>query len=123
MSRYGDRRKPLLATEVGWPSALGKTNQNYGFNTTEKGQARKLRQLLPMLASNRRRLGLAGFYYYTWIATDRRNAPSSFDFSGLLHFDTTTDRVSAKPAYSAFRRTALKLEGCSRKGPTPTSCH
>ena len=121
MDRHGDHGKRLLATEVGWPSALGKTDQNFGFNTTKKGQARKLRQLLPMLAANRRSLGLAGFYYYTWIGTDQRNAPSSFDFSGLLHFDRATDRVYTKPAYRAFRRTALQLEGCAHKA-TPTSC-
>jgi hypothetical protein len=73
-----------------------------------------------MLASNRRRLGLAGFYYYTWLSTDQPGAVS-WAFSGLLRFDSSTGVVSAKPAFKAFRLTALKLEGCKRK-TSPLSC-
>jgi hypothetical protein len=120
MDKHGDHAKPLIATEVGWPSAQGKTKQNFGFNTTERGQAQKLTQLLPLLASNRRSLGLQSFYYYTWISTDHRGAVS-WAFSGLLQW--TGSRVRDKPAYGAFRSTALRLEGCHRKGPTPFSCH
>lgn len=121
MDRYGDRHKPILATEVGWPSALGRTRQNFGINTTERGQASKLRQLMPMLASDRQRLGLAGFYYYTWLSTDQRG-DYSFDFSGLLGFNAKLDLIYAKPAYSTFRRIALTLELCRKKGRVPTSC-
>jgi hypothetical protein len=120
MDDHGDHSKALIATEVGWPSALGKTKQNFGFNTTQQGEAKKLSQLLPMLASNRRRLGLSAFYYYTWLSTDQRGAVS-WAFSGLLHFDTSSGKVSAKPAFNAFRRTALKLEGCRRKS-SPLRC-
>ncbi len=120
MDKNGDHSKPLIATEVGWPSALGKTKQNFGFNTTEQGEAKKLSQLLPMLASNRKPLGLAGFYYYTWLSTDQPGAVS-WAFSGLLRFDSSAGTVSAKPAFDAFRRTALKLEGC-RKKTSPLSC-
>jgi polysaccharide biosynthesis protein PslG len=120
MDDHGDRAKPLIATEVGWPSALGKTKQNFGFNTTEQGQAKNLSQLLPLLASNRQRLGLSSFYYYTWLSTDQRGAVS-WAFSGLLRFDSSTGVVSAKPAFKAFRRTALKLEGC-RKKTSPLAC-
>jgi hypothetical protein len=119
MDKHGDRAKPLIATEVGWPSAKGKTRQNFGFNTTERGQAQKLTQLLPMLAANRRALGLDSFYYYTWISTDQRGAVS-WAFSGLLQWTGT--RVRAKPAYAAFQRSALKLEGCRRPKSTPFGC-
>lgn len=118
MDKHGDQAKPLIATEVGWPSAQGKTSQNFGFNTTEKGQARKLSKLLPLLVRNRRRLGLESFYYYTWMSTDLRGGPS-WAFSGLLQWTGSTARL--KPAYFAFRRTALKLEGCRRK-TTPVRC-
>jgi hypothetical protein len=120
MDRHGDHAKPLIATEVGWPSALGKTQQNFGFNTTERGQAKKLSELLPMLAANRSRLGLSSFYYYTWVSTDQPGSVS-WNFSGLLGFDGSSGRISTKPAYSAFRRTALRLEGCKAKS-TPLSC-
>lgn len=108
MDKHGDRAKPLIATEVGWPSAKGKTKQNFGFNTTERGQAQKLTQLLPLLAANRVSLGLQRFYYYTWMSSDRRGA-ISWAFSGLLQW--TGSKVRPKPAYAAFGRAALKLEG------------
>jgi hypothetical protein len=75
---------------------------------------------LPLLASNRKRLGLLGFYYYTWVSTDQRGAVS-WAFSGLLQFDSGNGTVSPKPAFTAFRRTALKLEGCKKK-TSPLSC-
>jgi hypothetical protein len=111
MDRHGDRAKPLIDTEVGWPSALGKTALTLGVATTERGQAQKLRQLLPLLASNRKALGLQGFYYYTWMSVDRVGAYSPFQFAGLFRYAPTTNHVYAKPAAVAFRQEALKLEG------------
>jgi hypothetical protein len=111
MDAHGNHGKPLLATELGWPSAVGKTDVDFGINTTQQGQARKLSKLLPLLASNRRALGLAGFYYYNWMSVGAPNI-NPFAYSGLLRFNRTNGRVKAKPAYYAFRRTALKLEGC-----------
>lgn len=109
MARNGDAGKPMLATEVGWPSGVGKTRVNYGFNVTERGQARKLSQLLPLLARNRQRLRLTSFYYYTWMTTDPPNA-KPFQYAGLLRCDVVSNTVTPKPAYWAFRRTVKKLE-------------
>lgn len=111
MDRNGDSGKPLIDTEVGWPSALGKGTQLFGTETTELGQAKKLVALLPMLAAERRTLGLAGFYYYTWLSSDQSGSSSPFAFSGLLRYDSRTHRLYPKPAYAAFRRTVLALEG------------
>jgi hypothetical protein len=52
------------------------------------------------------------------MSTDQRGAVS-WAFSGLLQW--TGSSVRAKPAYAAFRRAALKLEGCQKK-TTPTRC-
>ncbi len=49
-NQLGDKRKPLLATELSWPSAKGKSPQHFDWNTTEAGQARNIAALLPMLA-------------------------------------------------------------------------
>jgi hypothetical protein len=110
MDRNGDPDKPMVATEVGWPSALGQGTRTFGIETTEAGQARRLASLLPLLASNRKRLGLGGFYYYTWLSTDQQGARSPFVFSGLFAYNAAANRVTAKPAYWAFRRVALALE-------------
>jgi hypothetical protein len=114
MNKVGDRRKPILADEVSWPSSLGKTFHNAGldFATTEAGQARNIAAVLPMLARARKRLGLQGFYYYTWAGYERRNAVA-FEFSGLFRY--RAGELFAKPAYRAFRRAALALEHCRKK--------
>jgi hypothetical protein len=112
MNRHGDAHKPLLADEMGWPSSIGKTKDLFGFETTEAGQARNIAAVLPLLASARKRLGLSGFYLYTWTARERPGA-FTFDFSGLLRY--TGSRFIAKPALSAFKRVALALEGCRSK--------
>jgi polysaccharide biosynthesis protein PslG len=114
MDLAGDASKPILADEISWPSSLGQTTHNvgYDFATTEAGQAQNLGQLLPMLVRDRFRLGLAGFYYYDWAGLERPNY-LAFDFSGL--FKLTDGAFVAKPAYAVFRREALAMEGCRAK--------
>ncbi len=117
MRRHGDGRKPLLASETGWPSSFGHSPEHYPFDTTPSGQARKLATLLPLLARNRRALGLAGFDFYTWIDTDSGH---SFNYSGLLRLRGGT--ITAKPAFAAFKRSALALDSCRVKGRLATVC-
>ena len=123
MNAAGDRRKPIIADEISWPSSLGKTfhNTGYDFATTEAGQARKLGRLLPMLARDRFRFHLLSFYYYTWATIEQRNG-LAFDYSGLLRFNPTSDEFVEKPAFSTFRHDALALEGCRQKGQMATIC-
>jgi len=121
MNRAGDGGKPMILTELGWPSALGKVSGiPADFETTEAGQARMLAEVLPMLARVRRQLGLMGFYYYTWITHEVKGGSDAFAFAGLLRFDN--GRVTAKPAYWAFCRGALKLEGWRSTAAVATRC-
>jgi len=120
MNGLGERRTKLLATEVSFPSALGKSPQHFDWNTTEAGQARDVAQLLPLLAAQRTRLNLIGFDYYTWMGDEYWGAPA-FNFAGLLRWQND-GTVSPKPALSAFTRAALALEGCGRIGPLAGSC-
>lgn len=119
MNHFGDHGKPLLATEVSWPSAQGKSRQTFEFDTTEAGQARDLAALLPMIGASYQRLGLAGFYYYTWMG-DEGDRSRAFNFAGLLGFDK--GKITIKPALGAFRTGALALEHCKRKGSEASSC-
>lgn len=119
MDRFHDRATPLLATEVSWPSAVGMTSSQYDFDTTEAGQAANITALLPLLGADRRSLGLTGFYWYTWMGSESRGAPD-FDFAGLL--GDRDGKLVTKPALAAFRKAALALEGCKRKGSLATSC-
>ncbi len=117
----GGASKPILADEISWPSSLGHTNRStrYDFATTQAGQARKVGQALQLLAQNRVRLRLAGFYYYNWAAQDRTNY-MDFDFAGLFHF--ISGEFQAKPVFNAFRSAALAMEGCRSKVGTATDC-
>jgi hypothetical protein len=117
----GAAGKPILADEISWPSSRGKTTHDtgYDFATTQAGQAKNVGQALRLLAANRIRLGIAGFYYYDWAGQDRPNF-LAFDFAGLFHF--ADGQFQPKPAYNVFRSGALHLEGCRAKGPTATAC-
>jgi arabinogalactan endo-1,4-beta-galactosidase len=122
MSRHGDRRKPLLYTEMSWPSAKGQSLEQFDWDTTPAGQARNIAAVVPMLAANRKALGLQGFYYYTWIAEEYQGAFNDFNFAGLVRYQPD-HRVVVKPALEAFKRASLKVEGCRRKGRLATQCH
>ena len=120
LNATGAAGKPILADEISWPSSLGRTSHNENdFATTEAGQARNIAQAMRLLAANRARLHLAGFYYYNWASYDQPNV-SAFDFSGLFQFHSGEFR--AKPAYDAFRTSALALEGCRAKAGTASDC-
>lgn len=119
MNRFGDHLKPLVATEISWPSAKGRTPQHFDFDTTEAGQARDLAAVLPLIGQNRVSLGLTGFFYYTWMGEEQTGDPA-FNFAGLLDFHN--GRVTAKPALAAFRSGVLALEQCKRKGAVATGC-
>jgi hypothetical protein len=119
MARNGDGAKPLIATEISWPSAKGKTKANFDFITTQAGQARNISTLLPLIGQQRLSLHLSAFYWYTWMGQEDPNT-GPFNFSGLLGFHK--GNVTVKPALGAFARGALALEGCKRKGAVATSC-
>jgi hypothetical protein len=119
MKRYGDARKPLLITELSWPSAKGKVKRSFGIETTENGQASKLAATIPKLAARRRSLRLESVYWYTWLTNDVRD-DYPFDYAGASKL--VDGKVVRKPAFDALRKTALKLEGCRSKPSGARSC-
>ena len=121
MDLAGDRGKPIIADEISWPSSLGETihDTGYDFATTEAGQAQNIAEVLPLLVKNRVRLGLAAFYYYDWAGQDRANF-LAFDFSGLFLY--SRGQFTPKPAYDVFRRGALAMEHCQAKVGRATDC-
>src|SRR5437763_9156496 len=118
MARHGDGRKPLLLTELSWTSAKGKTNLRYGFEVTERDQARRIAEALPLLAGLRRQLHLAGVYWYTWL-TPPLGSPQPFDYAGLRR--QSGAGIVSKPALGAYRSAARALEGCA-KSAVATRC-
>jgi arabinogalactan endo-1,4-beta-galactosidase len=121
MNRYGDKAKPVLVTELGWPSSLGRVRQTFGLATTQQGQARRLADVIPMLAAARRQLGIAGFDVYTWLG-DEASGSTAFNYSGLFSYTPASDAIRAKPAFAAFRAAALSVEGCRVKAADASRC-
>jgi polysaccharide biosynthesis protein PslG len=119
MAAHGDKRKPLLVTELSWTAAKGKTHVTYGNEQTARGQASRLSAAYSMLAKERKRLRIQRVYWYTWLSYDRdRFYP--FDWAGLLKLKGR--KVTQKPAFRAFRKVALRLEGCHSKRGRADRC-
>ncbi len=100
MRRFHDSRKPIIVSELSWPSASGHV-RSVGFNeVTEAQQARRVTASLELLAKYRRHFRIAAAYWYSWLSTDRGSY--YFDYAGLRKL-TSTGPVP-KPAFEAFRR-------------------
>jgi hypothetical protein len=118
MRRRGDGRKPIMVTETSWSSTLGRgkpfanERSNPPWQTTERGQAVKVRRVFRLLARERRRLRIERVYWFTWISNDR-HAGDAFDYSGLRRL-TADGRLRTKPALRAYTSVARALRGCRR---------
>jgi Glycosyl hydrolase catalytic core len=123
MNRNGDRRKPIYATEVSWPSAKGKARTTFENATSEAGQAKNVAAAVRMLAANRKRLGIAALYHYTWVSNETPSTAGidQFNFAGLFRFINGRG-LFVKPALATFTKAALAIEGCRSKGPLATNC-
>jgi hypothetical protein len=125
MAAHGDGAKPLMVTELSWPSAVGKVKPKYlrGFETTVQGQAQRVRQGYATLARWRARLRIIQVDWYSWLRFDAFKK-ETFDYAGLRHIAARRPhKIEDKPAAGAFKKEALRLEGCRRKGPLATDCH
>jgi hypothetical protein len=105
LDRRGYRKVPLWLTELTWSSAKGKkTPLTQNWETTEAGQAQRLRDMYKLLLRDRARLRLARVFWYTWATVDNGSV-NSFDYSGLR--TARPDGTFAdKPALAAFRAVA-----------------
>jgi len=114
MDKSGDAQKPILATEITWPSSQGKAPPQFGVSTTEAQQAQRISQVMPLLQANASKLHLTGFYWYTWMGNESPSGhPYGFNFAGLEKYVSGT--VMVKPALAVFKRQALRIEGCASK--------
>ena len=118
MARHGDSRKAIYLSELSWPSAVGRIRPRFGYETDERGQARRLTRALGLLARHRHRLRIRRVYWYTWLTRETSDYP--FDYAGLRRLEP--GGIRSKPAFRAYRRTALRLEGCRIKRRLATRC-
>jgi hypothetical protein len=106
MDAAGDRSTPIWLTELTWSSAKGKTKNTHGWETTDQGQAARLKQAYGLYLAHAKALRLQRIFWYTWASADR-DSPNSFEWSGLRRY-TPDGTFVDKPAMKAFRSIALK---------------
>jgi hypothetical protein len=106
MERFRDPH-PIFLTEVSWPSSLDKIGRRYGYETDERGMAKKIRAAYPLIAGARRRLGIERTYWYTWL-TRETDPAYPFDYAGLRKV-RKDGRIVAKAGLAAFRRVVAAL--------------
>jgi hypothetical protein len=105
LDKRGYKRVPLWLTELTWSSAKGKkTPLTQNWETTESGQASRLREVFKLLLAQRAALRLQRVFWYTWATLDN-GSPNSFDYSGLNQFQAD-GTFRAKPSLAAFRSIA-----------------
>ena len=105
MRRAGDLRTPVWLTELSWPAAAGKVRGGtLGFETTDRGQASRLRAALRLLAERRRTLRIGKVVWYTWLSEE--GGANSFAWSGLRRL--RDGRVRSAPALRVFAGVARR---------------
>jgi hypothetical protein len=124
MRRHGDRRKPIILTELTWPAAVGRVPKRtlLGLETTPRGQAARLKAVYRRLVPMRRRLGVTETYWYAWATQYDANSPQgdvTFRFSGLTRFRNGV--FSPMPILKTFAAAAARYQGC-RKGSNARRC-
>jgi hypothetical protein len=109
MTRYGDARKPIVVTEMGWPAARHRAQPKWcRFCVTESRQARYASELLRRMAAARRELGINGVYWYSWISY-YQGKKNPWEYSGLRSLGSGLPR--SKPVLVAYSRIARRLAG------------
>ena len=117
--RARDRALPVWVTELSWPAALGKTDNIAGFETTDRGQASRLRSGLERLAAARRRLRIERVYWYTWLSN-----PTGPELLRLLRPAPPGGRrrSSAHPRSRSSAGPRGGCEGCAKVSGDATRC-
>jgi polysaccharide biosynthesis protein PslG len=108
-TRFGDARKPMLVTELTWPSSKGRIRRPSAFDRTERNQATLLDAAFRALAVRRVKLRIRSVYWATWLTRDRSRT-DAFDYTGLSAL-SANGRIRRKPAFYTYRATARRLEG------------
>ena len=110
MNRRGDRRKPILVTELAWPAFVPvKDLKKTGRAKVQRIQSGWLKSVYTDLIAKRRALGIKMILWYTWLTRDTAS-DYTFDYTGLVRLDPG-NRIVSKPALGTLSRIARRLEG------------
>ena len=118
MRRFRDGRKPIWITELSWPAAKGKTKNTTGFETTDRGQARRLGEGLRLLARPASACGSSGSSGTRGSRARTRRTRSTTPACAAC----AATRIVSVPALAAFRKAARRLQGCAKAPGDATRC-
>lgn len=104
--RYGDIR-PMMFTELTWDASRGRTKFAYTWSTTPRVQAAKLAEAFAILGRVRRRYGLTGIFWYSWMTA--YNGRDPFGYSGLRQWRGEDRTPISKPLLGVYRRAVGRL--------------
>lgn len=118
MNAAGDRRKPILVTEITWPAGKGKVPRQARFymEVTAKGQAQRMRAAFYRLVAWRKRLSLTHVQWYTWGTGYDPVGPETvmlFRYSGLTRM--RGESFKPLPILKTYAAIAARFEGCRKR--------
>jgi polysaccharide biosynthesis protein PslG len=102
MRRYGDGRKKVWITEIGWATAGPRHRLVVGA-----AQGRRIRSSFRWIKRNRKRMRIRGLVYYQW--RDSRPYPPTYKDMWGLHTGLVDPNGAAKPGLASFSRAAYSL--------------
>jgi hypothetical protein len=114
MRAHHDGRKQVWLTEVTWPAAKGRDKPGVPWQKawiqTDRGMAKRLTEVYKLLVRERRKVRLGRVFWYTW--SSGYAAGDLFDFGGLTRYRDGS--FEARPALSAYRKSARRYQGCAK---------
>jgi hypothetical protein len=125
MIRNGDRRKPIILTELTWPASVGKVPKRalLGLETTSKGQVKRLKAAYTRLAQVRSSLRITEAYWYSWFSQYNRvgsTSVMSFRYVGLVR-SPGGSTFTTMPVLRTYAQLAARYQGC-RKSADARRC-
>jgi hypothetical protein len=109
MKRNGDGSKPILITELGWPSFDGNSVSRLGEHQLQQAQSSWLTGALNSLINGRRALGLREILVYSWLSRDK-STTYAFDYAGMLRL-LANGHIFPKSALYVVAKIARRVEG------------
>ena len=112
LNRGGYRRRQIWLTEFGWATRRGRRS-SVPWEVSDRTAARYLTEGYRLLARKRRGFRLARTYWYTWLSRDR--SPHMWEKRTGLRRVRGGGRIENKRNLTAYRRTAVRLQGCRKR--------
>jgi hypothetical protein len=116
MRRYGDGRKPILVTELGWATGGPVSRRTSAYKTTPEGQAKKLSQAMNTFRKVRKRYRIGLVVWFSW--RDRLPISGERDWWGL-HTGLFDLAGNPKPSWQALVQATGGDPGLGSVPPAP----